>query len=519
LLLVFAASTGCTGDAARPVQIDSGLVRGLAVGEAADVIAYRGIPYAAPPVGELRWKAPQPVAPWEGVLVCEDYGPVCPQPKFGKGVYEADRAPADEDCLYLNVWTPAGTPKGKLPVMVWIHGGGFTIGSGSMRYYDGQNLARLGVVIVTINYRLGPLGFFAHPQLSAESEHGVSGNYGVLDQIAALEWVQQNIAAFGGDPDCVTIFGESAGSVSVCLLMVSPLAKGLFHRAIAESGAAQFMKRRLRGDNPRQESAEAMGLRLAQELGCDGADAIAKLRNKSPRELLDTIKPQILSALAGNKLYPMIDGYVLPDAPGKLFAEGKQHNVPLIMGSNAADGNIFAMGMPVKTAAAYKMYVRKLFRRYADRMLKLFPVESDDDVKAAYERLLTVVAFACPTRETLRQMSNVEANGYQYEFTRVPPLLARQGMGAIHGLEVHYVFDNEAPRLSTPEDEELSRVISAAWVRFAATGDPSGDGLQWPPYEQESAQYVEFGDEVKVRSELYREECDLLREIGLPIVK
>ena len=518
-LMAFGLVAGCADEATEPVQIASGLVSGVPAGETGDVTVYRGIPYAAPPVGQLRWKPPQPVEPWAGVLACENYGPVCPQPSKKIGVYEADKAPADEDCLYLNVWMPAGASEKKLPVMVWIHGGGFTIGSGSMPYYDGQNLARLGAVIVTINYRLGPLGFFAHPQLSAESEHGVSGNYGVLDQIAALEWVQQNIAAFGGDPDCVTIFGESAGSVSVCYLMVSPLAEGLFHRAIAQSGAAQFMKRRLRGDNQRQESAEAMGVRLAEELGCDGPDAIAKLRQKSSQELLDTIKPQILSAPGGNKLYPMVDGYVLPDAPGKLFAEGKQHNVPLIMGSNAADGNIFALNMPLKSATAYKMFVRMLFRGYTDRVLKLFPAESDDDVKAAYERLLTVVAFACPTRETLRQMSNVEANAYQYEFTRVPPVLAKQGMGAIHGLEVHYVFRNVSPRMLTPEDEELSRTISAAWVRFAATGDPSGEGLQWPPYEEESAQYVEFGDEVKVRSDLYREECDLLAEIGLPIVR
>ncbi len=513
LLLALALATGCTDEALEPVQLASGLVSGVPADETGAVIVYRGIPYAAPPVGELRWQPPQPVQPWAGMPVCENFGPACPQPHKRIGIYEADRAPADEDCLYLNIWAPAGNPTAKLPVMVWIHGGGFTIGSGSMRYYSGQNLARLGAVIVTINYRLGPLGFFAHPQLSAESERGVSGNYGLLDQIAALQWVQQNIAAFGGDPDCVTIFGESAGSVSVCCLMVSPPAAGLFHRAIAQSGAAQLINRRLREAGGRGETGEAMGVRLAQELGCDGPDAIAKLRSKSPQELLDTIKPQLMSSSRGNKLYPMVDGYVLPDEPGKLFAEGKQHNVPLIMGSNAADGNIFALNMPLKSVTAYKLLVRMMFRDRAEEVLKLFPAESDDEVKAAYERLLTVSAFACPARLTIRQMSKVAANGYLYHFTRVPPLLADRGMGAIHGLEVPYVFENVRNEMAGPDDEELSRTISAAWVRFAATGDPSGDGLEWPPYDAETDLHFEFGDELRVGSGLYREECDLLEAV------
>lgn len=246
-----------------PVKTESGLVSGLAAGPSGEVRVYRGIPFAAPPVGPLRWKPPQPANSWDGVRECTRFGPWCPQPRpfvaFESGQIQS------EDCLYLNVWTAARSAGDRLPVMFWIHGGGFTTGSGAMASYDGTALARQGVVVVTINYRLGPFGYLAHPLLSRESPQGVSGNYGHLDQIAALHWVRKNIAAFGGDPGCVTIFGESAGAMSVCRLMVSPLARGLFHRAIAQSGGAHGRNRHLREPRGLLAPMEAEGERIARD--------------------------------------------------------------------------------------------------------------------------------------------------------------------------------------------------------------------------------------------------------------
>jgi len=284
-----------------PVRIDSGLVSGLAACDKGDVRVYKGIPFAAPPVGDFRWREPQPVKPWDRVRECKEYGPWCPQPRSMVGFESGNEF--SEDCLYLNIWTPAKSAKEKLPVMVWIHGGGCTTGSGATKTYDGTKLAQNRVVVVTINYRLGPFGYFAHPLLSKESPHGVSGNYGHLDQIAALRWVKLNIAAFGGDPGCVTIFGESAGSMSVCRLMVSPLAKGLFHRAIAQSGGAHGRNRHLKEKKGLLNSMESEGERLAAKLGCDKApDVLQALRTKTSQELLEASEPSRHSYLEQHQL-------------------------------------------------------------------------------------------------------------------------------------------------------------------------------------------------------------------------
>ncbi|MBW2051458.1 MAG: carboxylesterase family protein [Deltaproteobacteria bacterium] len=286
LIFLFGVNLANARPIKDPVKIESGLISGFTYGDKNELRIFKGVPYAAPPVGELRWKPPQPPAYWEGVKNTKKPCAWCPQPE--SIVFARRTGPQSEDCLYLNIWSTAKDTEEKRPVMVWIHGGGSTTGFGGSLFYSGGKLARRGVVVVTINYRLGPLGYLAHPLLSEESEKGVSGNYGFLDQIAALKWVKKNITAFGGDPDNVTIFGESAGAVAVTRLMVSPLAKGLFHRAIAQSGGAFGRNRHLRERKYNMESAEASGERVARMLGCDQADdPLAAMRAKSAEEIIE----------------------------------------------------------------------------------------------------------------------------------------------------------------------------------------------------------------------------------------
>jgi len=507
------AAGAAAGAPADPVRIDSGQISGAASGADAAVRVYKGIPFAAPPVGDLRWKPPQPVKPWEGVRACTEFGPWCPQPKQMLG---RETARQSEDCLYLNVWTPARKPDEKLPVMVWIHGGGCTTGSGASQFYDGEALARQGVVLVTINYRLGPFGFFAHPALSKESPRGVSGNYGMLDQIEALRWVQRNIAAFGGNPGCVTIFGESAGSASVSRLMVSPPAAGLFHRVIAESGGVHGRNRHLKEQAGNLEPMEKVGEQIAAKLGCDkAADVLAALRAKSAEELLAASDPAQGLFGKGTKFGWIVDGWLLPDDPDKLFDAGKQSKAPLMLGTNADEGTIFLRQLPVKGVIGYDLLVRNLFRDNAGNVLKLFPAASNEDVPAALNRMTTAMAFVWPARAMARAVEKSGGKAYVYHFTRVPPTYRQRGVGALHAGEIPYVFDHTRTLPGFEEkDRDLARVMSACWVRFAAGGDPNGPGLpKWPAYAAAGDEYIEFGDTVEVKSGLYREACDLLDKI------
>jgi len=418
-----------------PVRTESGLVSGKTAGDTKDIRVYKGIPFAAPPVGDLRWKEPQPPKSWDGVRACTKSGPWCPQPK--SFVNFESGAEQSEDCLYLNIWTAAKNAKDKLPVMFWIHGGGCTTGSGSTSAYDGTALARQGVVVVTINYRLGPFGYFAHPLLSKESPHGVSGNYGHLDQVAALQWVRKNIAAFGGDPGCVTIFGESAGSMSVCRLMVSPLAKGLFHRAIAESGGAHGRNRCLKEKKGLMESMEAEGEQIAEKLGCKSAgDVLKALRSKSADELLAASQPAQGLYGKGMKFGPIVDGWAIPEDPGDMFDNGKQFDVPFMVGSNADEGTLFLKQTPVQHVAGYKLMIKALFRQYSDEALKLFPCDSDEQLKAAMSRLTTITAFVAPARRLARDMAAKNPKTFQYHFTRVSSGARARGLGATHAAEI-----------------------------------------------------------------------------------
>lgn len=476
------------------MRLDSGEIRGL---EARGVKNYRGIPFAAPPVGELRFRPPQPVTPWSGVRDCTRFGPACVQPDTN--LIPTEKGPQSEDCLYLNVWTTAARGE-RRPVMVFIHGGGFAIGSGSRPTQDGSDLARQGVVVVTFNYRLGPFGFLAHPALSAESERGVSGNYGLLDQIAALAWVKRNIAAFGGDPERVTIFGESAGGVSTGCLLVSPPARGLFHRVIMQSGTPLHLAS--------LEEAERLGVDLL------GAMSAKELRAMPAEKLLAAASPRVGMFGNGSKLWPVIDGKVLPEPAEQALAAT---DVPVMLGTNADEGTLFLRQLPIKRPAGYQWLVRKIFGPGAEQVLEAFPAETPEEVKPALNRLITVAAFVVSARQVAQRLAQRSAPVFVYHLTRVSPGGVRNGMGAAHGVDVFYVFGTLPPGFTDQLDQRVSQQMQAAWTQFAATGDPNTDGLpQWPRFTSQNEDYLEFGDRPRVGRHLEKDACELFERIGRP---
>jgi len=477
------------------------------------------VPFAAPPVGDLRWRPPEPHKPREGHQLATSFGPACPQTDrlavfygniaaaFGAG---EDVVPhlggRSEDCLTLNIWTPAFEGGAALPVMVWIHGGSNGSGSSSELAYDGARLASRGVVLVSINYRVGPLGFFAHPALSAESECGSSGNYGLMDQVAALEWVRDNIAAFGGDPACVTVFGESSGALDLLHLMTAPRARGLFHRAIGQSGAPWE-------GTPSRSLGEAAGVRLVGQLGIEnpsGAKALAALRAIDAEDLIRRVD----EATGGYAATVIVDGWLLDRSAGDTFVDGTETPVPLLIGSNENEFSTLPYYLPAveRTVAGYERWVRGTWGAAADRLLELYPVAADPEVSAALIAQLTDAAFTCPARVAARCHARAGNPTYRYFFTRASPGPGGERLGAYHSMEVGYVFDTRFEWLPTEEaDLELVEAMGRAWVAFAATGDPNVEGLvEWPPYDPEVDAYLELGDRIAAAEGVKTERCDAL---------
>jgi para-nitrobenzyl esterase len=453
------------------------------------------LPYAAPPTGKLRWRAPQPVAHWDGIRPSDQFGAMCMQPAFRGGPpAAANQTPGvnptkmSEDCLFLNVWTATKSDADKRPVMVWIHPGGYTTGSGSTPGFDGEALAKKGVVLVTINYRLGAFGFFSHPELTKESDRRASGNYALMDQAAALQWVQANIAEFGGDAHRVTVFGDSAGSSSIANLMGSPQLKGLFQRAIGESGAWMGLSI---GKTRTLAEAEQDGVKMADAMH---ARTLEELRAIPAADLLK----------AGRAGGPVIDGWFIPEDVGATFAEGKQNDVPLLDGSNKDEGTFF---LQPTTAEKFMERARGRFGDQADAFLKLYPAGSDEEANASQ-----LAAFRDELGFVMRIWTRAQAKtghskAYLYYFTHEPPppvgASARggRGSGATHGSEAQYVFQNLLPpRAWTDLDHRVSDMLSSYWVNFAANGDPNGKGLaKWPAYDdRKSAGRMILGDQAEV---------------------
>ncbi len=481
--------------AADEVRTTAGLLEGAASADG-EIRIFKGIPYAAPPVGPLRWKPPQPAIPWNGVRQATAFGSHAVQDSEFSGVFLFRDPGQSEDCLTLNLWIPAkGSPE-RLPVMVWIHGGSFKRGGSSQALYDGEALARKGVLVVTFNYRLGVFGFLAHPELSKESTYGASGNYGLMDQIAVLKWVKENIAAFGGDPGRVTIFGESAGATSVCMLMASPQAQGLFQRAIGESGTALFSQE----DGALGMSApvrlEAAGVAFASALG---VTTLAEMRLKSAEEVLAAAsKPEPMDFL------PVLDGHVLPtnsqaslSVMAETFTAGRQSHVPLLAGWNADEGLFSdAMGKTEPTAQNYVELMRRQYGEHADALLKLYPVGDEAQTKRSILDLATDQYIALCTWKWIDLHARTgEAPVYRYLFEEAPPPNPKRprAKGAFHGAEIEFVFGTlpTAELPWRPEAFRLSELMMSYWTNFARRGDPNGPGLpEWPAYGGKSGYQV-----------------------------
>ena len=496
LLFLMASAMPLAAAIDGTVRIDSGAISGVAT-STPGIYVFKGIPYAAPPVGSLRWRAPRPVANWQGVRKADQFGAPCVQPLRT----DPKQTRGNEDCLYLNLWTPAKSAAERLAVMVWIHGGGFRDGTGAMLLHDGEELAKKGVILVTINYRLGVLGFFAHPELTRESDRRASGNYGLMDDIAALEWVRRNIAHFGGDPGKVTIFGQSAGSMALSCLQASPLARGLFRAVIGESGAS--FGGLLRGGSLAES--EQAGVKFAASMG---AKSIAELRAQPADKL-------ITAGFAGA---PNEDGWVLPEAPLVIFRKGQESRVPVLVGSNSDEGRLFARGHV--TARQFIEDARTRFGADAAEFLKLYPAGSDAQAAESRQRATTEEDMGLNMRRWAEAVVNSGSKAYIYYFTRVtpggPPANTAPDallLGAPHGEELAYVSNNigngEALRNSdtfrsaqpAAYDVKLADIVSSYWVNFARNLDPNGPGLpRWDAFNPARSEMVmELGDKVGVR--------------------
>jgi para-nitrobenzyl esterase len=502
---------GSTPDATVQGQVmtDHGPVIGHT---SAGVTAYLGIRYAAPPVGSLRWRPPADPAPWTQPFDAAALGPACAQSSGGIG----QGGPYSEDCLTVNVWLSALSSPMHAPVMVFLHGGAFIHGSSNEAGYDGATIAASGgVIVVTLNYRLGVLGYLAHPAMTAEDDHHSSGNTGMLDQLAALRWVQANIAAFGGDPGNVTVFGESAGGMSSCLLVTSPLAAGLFHRAISESGPCTAFNTPLHTSTDGSVvGAEAVGERVAQKLGCDTAsDVLGCLRAKSADDVIAAAPGSEDDLVEGLELKPNIDGYVLAEPPSQALAAGRINAIDgYLEGINHDEATLFTQNTTIDTEADYEAAVAHALPTHTSDALALYPASSYPTPKDAYNAMITDLIFACPTRAVVRSIAGHGGTTYLYELTRMTTLGAATALAVYHGSELPFVFGNLTVASGMASDDRaFSDQLIGYWTRFAKTGDPNGNGaVTWAPRTADTENYLELDTPFQPRTGLHQKTCDTI---------
>jgi para-nitrobenzyl esterase len=471
------------------VNTESGKLEGVAAG---DVLSFKGVPFAAPPVGDLRWRPPLPATHWDGIRQATAYGHDCMQKPF-PGDAAPLRTEPSEDCLVLNIWRPAAASGANLPVMVWIYGGGFVNGGSSPAVYDGSQFARQGIVFVSFNYRLGRFGFFAHPALSRETPSGPLANYGVMDQIAALEWVNRNIAAFGGDTRNVTVFGESAGGISVHVLMTAPAAKGLFQKAIVESGGGRALAlgRYLRtGASAEPPSAEAMGMAFAKSVGIQGEDAasLSALRQLPAEKIVSGLN---LATMFGSTTFagPVVDGRIVIDEPETLYRAGKAAPVALMIGANNFD-------IGFSSARTMDELVAPFGAAPAQQVLGAYDPDNSGKVSLVGARMSMDQIMLEPARFVAKTLSGQGRTVYEYRFSYVAESVRQKYPGAMHASEIPFVFDTLRPPYgdkATPQDEKVAQLANAYWAAFAKSGDPNGPSRpRWPAYDASRDELIEF---------------------------
>ncbi|MGA2184011.1 MAG: carboxylesterase family protein [Bryobacteraceae bacterium] len=485
--LAFVTITLAAGSAlaaSGQVKTDTGKLKGITTG---GVTSFKGIPYAAPPVGDLRWRPPQAVTPWAGVRQASEYGADCMQLPFPGDAAPLGVKPA-EDCLYVNVWVPAAKPAKKLPVMMWIYGGGYVNGGSSPAVYDGSQFARRGVVFVSFNYRVGRFGFFAFPALSKENPAEPHGNYTFMDQIAALKWVRRNIAAFGGDPGNVTLFGESAGGGSVLTMLTSPLAKGLFQKAVIESGGGRT------GLMPVHSipQAESIGVAFAKKAGVTGDDAaaLAALRKLPADAVVDRLNMASMFAAQATYAGPMIDGKVVVETPEAAYAAGHGAKIPLIIGANSMD-----IGF---NRAKTMDELLKPFGPDRDKARAAFDPAGTGSVNAAGTMVSAIQIMVEPARFMARTLASLGQPVYEYRFSYVAESMRKQWKGAPHATEIPFVFDTVQARYGkdlAPADKATAEAANAYWVNFAKSANPNGAGLpEWPAYKADTDLLLDFAE-------------------------
>ena len=484
-----------------PVKIEDGLLQGTLEN---GVMVYRGIPYAAPPVGKLRWRAPCPPVPWKGVRKADKFSANPMQVMVNElGPWTKEYQPqgaVSEDCLYLNVWTTAKSSKEKYPVLMYIPGGAFTGGSGDVPVYNGEHLAKEGLVVVTINYRVGVFGFLALPELTKESEHHFSGNYGLLDQVAALEWIRKNISAFGGDPNKVTIMGQSAGAASVNYLTASPLAKGLFIRAIAESGTNARI-----GPGESLALAEQNGERFAKAMG---AASLAELRAIPAAILVDSAK---------NKYHflPIVDGWFLPKSVDDIFMAAEQSDVTTMTGWVADEGS-FSNTYAKISSQEFRKQVRQQAGVQADEILKLYPASTEAETAVSQKKLARDISMVSMYLWAVKREKTCKTNIYTYLFMHPQPGATKERYQTFHSSELPYIFENlnQSPRPWTEQDRKIAQTMSAYWTNFIKTGNPNANGLpKWPAFSAKPAETMELGDKIEPQSITSPEKFEVLKKL------